>query len=164
MTAHLVHIHHIYISPEHNYFGHHGQGAGEYEAVECAEVSCVAGSGIAGDRFFNYKPDYKGQITFFDWAVYLEMLEQYKPKCFPASAFRRNVIMAGIPLDQLIGKRFRLGGVVFQGSEECKPCYWMDEAVGAGAEAVLKGRGGLRARIVESGLLAKGAHTLEIIC
>lgn len=163
MTAHPVHIHHIYISPAHNYFGHHGQAAGEYDTMECTEVECVAGSGIVGDRFFNYKPDYKGQITFFEWAIYLEMLEWSKPKHFPSSAYRRNVLIEGIQLDSLIGKQFRLGNALFHGSEECKPCYWMDEAVGAGAEAMLKGKGGLRARIIESGLLTQGPHKLEII-
>jgi MOSC domain-containing protein YiiM len=39
---------------------------------------------------------------------------------------------------------------------ECKPCYWMDEAIAPGAEALLQGRGGLRARILTSGTLRVG--------
>ena len=46
-------------------------------------------------------------------------------------------------------------GVVFEGVEECKPCYWMDQAFGSGAETAMAGRGGLRARIVKGGVLRR---------
>jgi hypothetical protein len=61
----MVHIRHLYISPGHNFFGHHGQPPDEHPVVELPRIRCVAGSGIEGDRFFDYKPDYKGQVTFF---------------------------------------------------------------------------------------------------
>ena len=60
----------IYISPDHNFFGHYGKPAGTEATVEVNSINCVAGKGIEGDRFFDHKPDYKGQITFFDIAVY----------------------------------------------------------------------------------------------
>lgn len=163
MVSHPVHIHNIFISPNHNFFGHHGQPADRFAVSLCTEVECVAGSGIVGDRFFNYKPDYKGQITFFDWSIHQEMLRDFPLSSFPASVYRRNVIISGISLDKLIGARFRIGPVSFCGTEECKPCYWMDEAVGPGAEAALKGKGGLRARILESGKITAGSHQLECI-
>jgi MOSC domain-containing protein YiiM len=72
------------------------------------------------------------------------------------SATRRNVVTRGIDLDALIGCEFEIGGVRFLGSEECRPCAWMDEAIGAGAERRLRGRGGLRARIVADGVLRVG--------
>ena len=53
----------------------------------------------------------------------------------------------------LVGCEFTIQGATFLGSEECRPCYWMDAAFGPGAEAFLKGRGGLRARIVSDGVL-----------
>jgi len=66
---------------------------------------------------------------------------------------RRNVITAGIDLNRLIGEEFVLQGVRFAGVEECRPCYWMEQALGPGAEAALRGRGGLRARILTDGPL-----------
>jgi MOSC domain-containing protein YiiM len=66
---------------------------------------------------------------------------------------RRNVVTQGIDLNQLIGKRFSIQGVLFEGVCECKPCYWMDRAIAPGAEDLLRGRGGLRARILTSGTL-----------
>ena len=46
--------------------------------------------------------------------------------------------------------------VRFLGIEECSPCYWMNQAFGPGTEEKLKGRGGLRARILSDGLLRVG--------
>ena len=66
-------------------------------------------------------------------------------------------------LNDLIGRRFRLGGVLFEGVEECKPCYWMDEAVAPGANAFLVGQGGLRCRILEDGVIACGDAELEVV-
>ena len=45
----------------------------------------------------------------------------------------------------------------FRGVEECRPCYWMDQAIAPGAEAWLKGKGGLRAKILSDGWLTRDA-------
>ena len=58
-------IERLFISPGHNYFGHHGKPADQRALIEVAEIECVAGCGIRGDRFFDYKDNYQGQITFF---------------------------------------------------------------------------------------------------
>lgn len=149
-------VEHLYLSPGHNYFGHHGKPAGDHAVVAVAGVECVAGRGLRGDRFFDYKPDYKGQITFFAGEVYDELcatlLASGAGRPEPA-VFRRNVITRGVELNALIGVEFILQGVVFLGTAECSPCYWMDRAFAPGAEAGLKGRGGLRARILTDGRL-----------
>ncbi|MEM6886190.1 MAG: molybdenum cofactor biosysynthesis protein, partial [Verrucomicrobiota bacterium] len=66
---------------------------------------------------------------------------------------RRNVVISGVDLNSLIGKEFELQGVHFEGSCECSPCFWMDEAIAPGAEEFLKGQGGLRARVLTDGIL-----------
>lgn len=148
-------IRHIFISPGHNYFGHHGQPAGENVIVEVDSVECVAGRGLRGDRFFDFKEDYKGQVTLFAWETFDALRQtQGKPELTP-SVLRRNVVVEGLDLDALIGKQFSLQGVTLEGTGECKPCYWMDQAVGSGAEDWLKGRGGLRCKIVTDGVLRR---------
>ena len=47
----------LFISPGHNFFGHHDQPAGSHPIVEVDQIECVAGRGLKGDRFFDYKPD-----------------------------------------------------------------------------------------------------------
>ncbi len=146
---------HIYISPGHNYFGNYGKPAGENPIVEVPEVECVQDYGLKGDRFYGYRPDYKGQITFFDENVFEEVRREFKvPELSPA-AFRRNVITAGLELNTLIGTKFTLQGIEFAATEECRPCHWMEQAVAKGAEDWLKGRGGLRCRILSTGVLRR---------
>ena len=158
-----VRISHLYVSPSHNYFGRHGQSAGSAPTVSCEQVRCVENRGIEGDRFFDYKENYKGQITFFDEAVYERLCRDLHVSDKSPEVFRRNVIVSGVDLNELIGKEFTLQGVRFRGMVECKPCYWMDCAFGAGAENKLKGFGGLRAQILNSGVLKVAAETELVV-
>ena len=70
--------------------------------------------------------------------------------------YRRNVIVEGQDLNEWIGREFEIQGVRFLGTEEAKPCFWMDEAFAPGALKALVGKGGLRARILEGGTLRSG--------
>jgi len=148
-------IRHLFVSPGHNYVGHHGRPPGSHPIHEVGEVECVAGQGLRGDRFFAHQPDYKGQVTFFAGEVFDALRWEFALPDLSASAFRRNVVSEGVDLNTLIGQRFELQGVQFEGTEECRPCYWMDRAVAPGAEAWLKGRGGLRCRVLSDGWLRR---------
>lgn len=121
--------------------------------IEVPEVQCFAGRGLEGDRFFDFKPDYKGQVTFFASEVYEELRELLGVTSRSPAVFRRNVITQGLDLNAQIGKEFELQGVQFRGTSECTPCYWMDHAFAPGAEKALRGRGGLRAKILTDGVL-----------
>jgi MOSC domain-containing protein YiiM len=147
---------HLFLSPEHNFYGHHGLPAGEAPMIDVDSVECVAGKGLVGDRFFGYKEDYKGQVTFFAQEVYERMCEQFQMVGLPPSAFRRNLITKGVDLNALIGQEFEIQGVRFLGTQECTPCHWMNQAFAEGAEEALKGHGGLRAKILSDGVLKKG--------
>jgi MOSC domain-containing protein YiiM len=156
-----VEICHLYISIGHNFFGHHGREPDNYPASEVESIECVAGHGIRHDRFFDYRHDYKGQITFFSLEVFHDLCEALPlPNADPA-LMRRNVITRGVNLNLLIGQEFEVQGVRFLGASECRPCYWMDRALAAGAEQFLKGRGGLRARILTDGTIVCTARLLE---
>lgn len=148
-------IRHIFISPGHNFFGHHGRPPGRHPIEEVEAVECVAGQGLRGDRFFGFKNGYKGQITFFAWEVYEELRSTCGDANTSPARLRRNVIVEGADLNALVGREFELQGIRFFGTEECRPCYWMEQAVGEGAEAWLRGRGGLRCRILTDGWLRR---------
>lgn len=160
----MLRVARLFISPGHNFFGRHGMTAGENEAVEVEEIECVSGRGIRGDRFFDFKPDYKGQITFFDLAVFRELLATLGlPADTCPSLVRRNAFTEGLDLNTLIGKEFTVQGVRFLGVAECSPCHWMDSALAPGAEEFLKGRGGLRCKILSDGvLLVEGEADHEV--
>ena len=152
----------IYLSTGHDFKGHHGGARGNHGEVSVKSVDCVAGRGLRGDRYFDYRDNFKGQITFVDFAVLRKLRERGQPHDFSLSAVRRNVITSGIDLNQLVGREFEINGVRFAGTEECAPCYWMNLAVGPGTEEFLKGRGGLRARILSDGCLRVGKTSIAI--
>jgi MOSC domain-containing protein YiiM len=149
----MVRVIKLFVSPGHNFFGHHGQPAGTNPALEVDQIECVAGRGIRGDRFFDFKENYKGQITFFSLEVLEALRRELNLPAAQASAARRNALVSGVDLNALVGADFEVQGVRFAGMEQCKPCHWMNAALGAGAEDWLQGRGGLRARILNDGFL-----------
>lgn len=151
----MLRVEHLFVSPGHNFFGHHGQPAGEHPIVATDEVECVAGRGIRGDRFFDYRENYKGQITFFAMEVLEALRRELKLFDAPPQATRRNAFVRGVDLNTLVGKQFEVQGVRFEGVEESKPCHWMNSALGAGAEDWLRGRAGLRCRILSDGVLRR---------
>jgi len=152
-----VRILHLFLSPEHIYVGHYGGPAGDSPIVEADAIECVAGSGIRGDRYFDHKPDYKGQITFFEIETHRHLCDQFGVFDKGPESYRRNVIVEGQDLNALIGREFEIQGVRFLGIEEASPCLWMEEAFGKGALDALVGKGGLRAKILVGGTLKKDA-------
>lgn len=155
MTAFPAEVLHLFVSPGHNYFGHHGGPAGEHPTVPVEEIHCVAGRGIEGDRFFDYRDGYPGQVTFFAQEVFDALCASLDIRDKEPGVLRRNIVIRGVDLNDWIGREFELQGVRFRGAQECKPCYWMDEAFGPGANAALQGRGGLRAEVLSDGMLRK---------
>jgi MOSC domain-containing protein YiiM len=156
-------IHRLYVSPGHNFFGHHAAPPGEHPTLAVERIHCCAGRGIEGDRFFGYRPDYAGQITFFAWETFNAIRAAFGVAALSPGAFRRNVLLAGTDLNALIGARFSVDGVTFAGTGEARPCHWMNHAVAPGAEAWLKGRGGLRARVLTDGALGLGTAELVVL-
>jgi MOSC domain-containing protein YiiM len=150
-------LQHIYVSAGHSYTGRHGLGSMPRSIEEVAAVECVAGRGLRGDRFFDHKENFKGQVTLFSAEVFAELCTALNLPLTSPAALRRNLLVSGGDLNEFIGRQFTLQDVVFEGTEECRPCYWMDEALGPGAEAWLRGRGGLRCRILTNGWLRRTA-------
>ena len=157
-----VTIRHLYVSSGHNFRGHHGGPAGTHPTLEVPAITCRTGHGIEGDRYYDYRADFKGQVSFLAWEVFLGLTREFAVPALLPGALRRNVVLEGTDLNELIGQCFALDGVEFLGMEECRPCYWMDGAVAPGAEAWLQGRGGLRAKILTDGVLRTGTTALRL--
>ena len=69
---------------------------------------------------------------------------------------RRNVVVAGINLAALKGRRFRLGEALMEATGECHPCSRMEEILGPGGYNAVRGHGGITARVVERGAVRLG--------
>jgi len=146
----------LFVSPGHNFFGRYGQDADTHPTIDVPEVECVAGQGLRGDRFFGHQENYRGQITFFAREIHDALFETPGVSDRSPAVYRRNVITRDVDLNTLIDHEFELQGIRFVGVSECSPCLWMDQAFAPGAEEFLRGRGGLRARILTSGTLRLG--------
>lgn len=125
-------------------------------------VRAIRGHGIEGDRYANgsghwsFKREYVDDITFIESEV-VECIASTLGRPFAAIDSRRNVATVGIRLDTLIGRRFHIDDVVFEGLRPCDPCHYLESLIGLPVRAPLAGCGGLRARIVETGNLAVGS-------
>ncbi len=149
----LVEICRIYISRGHNFVGHFGEEPDEFPMIDVPKVECVAGRGLRGDRYYDFKENYKGQITFFSLEVFDELCGALQIQGVAPWAVRRNIFTRDADLNELIGQDFEVQGVRFHGTEESRPCDWMNRAIAPGAREFLNGRGGLRARILTDGWL-----------
>ncbi len=118
-----------------------------------SQVQCAAGRGLEGDRFYDYKESYKGQVTFFSLAVFEALCQRFQIQDKDPSVFRRNILVSGADLNDYVDREFELQGIRFAGTEEARPCYWMNQAFADGAEEAMRGHGGLRARILSDGIL-----------
>lgn len=146
----------LYVSPGHNYVGHFGREPGTHPMQERGEVECVAGHGLVGDRYFRPDPAAKRQVTFFAEEVH-ERLCTGRAEPPPPSVYRRNILTRGLDLAVLIGTEFEVQGIRFFGTEESRPCDWMNRAFCPGTRELLVGQGGLRARILTDGILRLGS-------
>lgn len=127
---------------------------------EVDEAHAIADKGLQGDRYASGSG--KRGITLIQ-AEHLPVIAALSghEKISPAT-LRRNIVVSGIPLVALIGKKFRLGDVILQGTDACDPCERMEAALGPGAYNAMVGHGGLCARILQGGRIAIG-DTLEAI-
>jgi MOSC domain-containing protein YiiM len=115
-------------------------------------VEAIAGIGLAGDHYAA-KNDGKRQVTLIQ-EEHLDVVAKMlgKSHVLPATV-RRNLVVSGINIYALRNRRFRIGSVVLEGSGPCEPCSRMEEVLGAGGYNVMRGHGGITARVIEGGEL-----------
>ncbi|MBB1061406.1 MOSC domain-containing protein [Marilutibacter spongiae] len=122
------------------------------EAV--AQARAVEGVGLVGDRYAGGSG--KRGLTLIQAEHLPAIAALAGHDTVPPATLRRNVVVSGIPLVALKGRRFRIGDAVLEGTEPCDPCSRMEDALGAGGYNAMRGMGGLCARIVEGGELRLG--------
>lgn len=153
---------HIHIAP-----------AASYEMEELEEATLVAGEGIVGDRYFHGtgtyspKPDVR-EVTLIEREALDAIARndpplQEAPIILPPELHRRNLTVEGMPLNHLVGKRFRMGECVLVGGRLNFPCRYLEELLDLPLYLPLYNRSGLNCRIEKGGVIRKGdvAEPLE---
>lgn len=114
----------------------------------------VPGRGLEGDRYFD------GEGTFSDWPgardLTLIEAEAAEAAAIAPGEARRNLVVRGIDLNSLVGRRFRVGPVECEGVEPAPPCAHLARLTRPDVLKALAGRGGLRAAILVEGEIAVG--------
>jgi len=145
-----------------------GRVEGIYIAPRAAEapaaataVRAVPGQGLEGDRYFygvgtySAHPGSGREVTLIE-AEAIEALARETGIVLDPAASRRNVVTRHVPLNDLVGLRFRVGKVLLEGTRLCEPCLHLERLTEKGVMAGMLHRGGLRTVIVEGGTIRVG--------
>ena len=128
------------------------------EMISIPEVRAVAGKGLEGDRyftqkgFFSHKPGQDREVTLIESEA-IETLEREHGIALGQGDSRRNIVTRGVPLNDLVGREFRVGDVTLRGVRLCEPCDHLEKLTQPGVKEALVHRGGLRAQILTDGII-----------
>lgn len=142
-----------------------GEAAQELQPVD--EVKAVAGIGLEGDRYFykrgtfSHRPMPGREVTLIEAEAIEAARRDYELDVGPADA-RRNIVTRGVPLNHLVGRKFKVGDATLVGIRLCEPCKHITKLVGGEFTTALKHRGGLRADILEGASIKPGDPVREV--
>lgn len=122
--------------------------------VSVDSVRAFAGQGLQGDRHFRVEGARPGE------ALTLVEAEALEDVGLTGAQSRRQVVVRGVRLNDLVGKRFRVGYVDCLGVRLCEPCLHLQQLTRPGIIKELVGRGGLNADILLDGLITVGDPVL----
>ena len=115
--------------------------------VEAVEVTA---EGVVGDRYAQSR-----DLTLIEAEALEGLRGETGIELTPAES-RRQVLVRGIRLNDLVGEHFTVGGVECVGQEWCEPCNHLQGLTQPGVMRGLVHRAGLRADIVSGGRIAVG--------
>lgn len=125
------------------------------------EIEVVPGKGIRGDRYFLAEGrESAGEEAGYDLTLIeaeaLEALEAEQGIELTAAESRRNVLTRGVGLNDLLGKRFRVGEIECEGVELCEPCSHLEKLTRPGVLRGMVHRAGLCAHVLSGGSIRVG--------
>ena len=124
--------------------------------VTTESVMALQNIGLEGDHFNN--PGGARQVTLIQ-AEHLDALASMLDlKYIAPELTRRNLVIRGINLLSLKGKKFQVGSAILEYSGECHPCSRMEKNLGTGAYNAMRAHGGITARILSGGQIKTGDH------
>ena len=135
------------------------EAEGRLESVP--EVRAIPGKGLEGDRYFrgegsfSKNPGGGRQVTLVASEM-LELLQSEHGITLPASETRRNLVTKGVALNDLVGQVFQVGAVRMKGVRLAEPCNHLERLTQKGVLKGLVHRAGLRADILDEGVLHVG--------
>jgi MOSC domain-containing protein YiiM len=119
-------------------------------------VRALTGRGLEGNRYFFDGDAPAGAALTLIAVEAVEALDREHGISIEARESRRNVVTRGIDVNELVGKRFRIGDVECEGVALCEPCTTLEGMTQPGIIKGLTHRGGLNANIISDGEINVG--------
>lgn len=134
--------------------------AARQDMRELSEATLIAGVGIEGDRYATGKGQYSKmpdirEVTLIEIET-LEALARDHDINLPIHEHRRNLTVRNVPLNHLVGHRFKVGDVLLEGGRLNEPCKYLERVVKKPVYEPLLNRSGLNCRIIEGGVVRTG--------
>ena len=128
--------------------------AGPLAPVEAA--TALAGRGLEGDRHFYADGARPGR------ALTLVEAEEVERAGLEPGGTRRQLTTRGVRLNELVGKRFKVGDVECFGVELCEPCRHLQSMTRPGIIKDMAHRAGINADILTDGTISVGDAVVEL--
>lgn len=126
---------------------------------EVSHVEMLAGCGLRDDRYCRRIGYWTGidecEVTLIEGED-LDEIERTTGIHVHNAEHRRNLITRGIRLEDLRGRRFQVGEAILEYDRPRPPCAYIESITEPGMTRALVGRGGICARVIESGLVRAG--------
>jgi len=127
------------------------------DLIEVKEATITIEAGLVEDHYTSKKG--KRQVTLIQ-AEHLQAVAGMLQQETAISPFltRRNIVVSGLNLIALKNRQFTIGDeVILEGTGYCQPCSRMEENLGAGGYNAMRGHGGITTRVIQGGVIQKGA-------
>jgi len=128
-------------------------------SVDAAHVG--AGRGLVGDRYFAGTGTYSDHPEPTGRDLTLVESDALERAEIDGAQARRNLVVSGLPLGELVGKRFRVGEIECYGQRLCEPCDHLQSLTHPGVLRALA-HTGLRADVLTSGEIRAGDGVYSI--
>jgi MOSC domain-containing protein YiiM len=134
------------------------RGSPREPARSIEATMAVAGVGLADDRLGvrNEAELSTRQVTLIQLEHLAVIAQLARVASVDPVGLRRNLVLSGINLLALKNARLQVGGAVLEIVGPCQPCSRMEEAIGPGGYAAMRGHGGMTARVLTGGRIAIG--------
>ena len=125
------------------------------------QAKLIAGVGIEGDRyatgqgFYSKTPRPDRQVTLIEIESLEALRRDHQIELLPNET-RRNLTTRAVPLNHLVGKQFRVGGVLLYGARLNVPCKYLEQMTGKPVYAPLIHRSGLNCEVLSGGTVRLG--------
>lgn len=130
------------------------------------EATLIPGAGIEGDRYqlgtgtYSIKPGEDRQITLIETEMLARVAADDGHE-ISVDEHRRNLTVEGVPLQHLVGLRFRVGETLLEGVRINQPCKYLNLMLKRDVYMPLWNRSGLNAKVIEGGVIRPGDTLVE---